>query len=317
VTKLSDGGAFFIPESFNIVRVDTGLAPGHFFGTTYVRDSAGQILDAAGKSIRDATGKIVGIPAIGPKKVIGDPNPKGYWSLINDLGVGSKWRLHFQFDGVYGNDVFNFDRRLLETPAFGAGKAYEAELRGDVPKGYFQARRSIFQEYIEDGSFVKLRELSLTYSLPADLAGHFGAHGAQISLIGRNLHTWTHYSGWDPETNVGAQRTLVRGFAFATVPIPRSVALSVTRAVGTPRVVATCSAALRAPGRATMVVCPWVLGASPTLEMTKPLWVKRSAVRAARPAMPAPLRISMLAALAPAPRKRATAGLSSGFGSSR
>ncbi len=228
VTKLSDGGAFFIPESFNIVRVDTGLAPGHFFGTTYVRDSAGQILDAAGKPIRDATGKIVGIPKIGPRMVIGDPNPKGYWSLINDLGVGSKWKLHFQFDGVYGNDVFNFDRRLLETPAFGAGKAYEAELRGDVPKGYFQARRSIFQEYIEDGSFVKLRELSLTYSLPADLAGRFGAHGAQISLIGRNLRTWTHYSGWDPETNVGAQRTLVRGFAFATVPIPRSVALSVT-----------------------------------------------------------------------------------------
>ena len=47
-------------------------------------------------------------------------------------------------------------------------------------------------------------------------------------LIGRNLKTWTDFQGWDPETNAGAQRTLVRGFAFATTPIPRSVAISVT-----------------------------------------------------------------------------------------
>jgi hypothetical protein len=227
VTKLSDGGAFFIPESFNIVRVDTGQAPGHFFGTTYVRDAEGRILTSGGVPIQDATGAITGIPAIGPREVIGDPNPDAYWSLINELNVGRRWTLRVQFDGVQGGDVFNFDRRLLETPAFGSGRAYEAELNGDVPVGYFQARRSIFEEYIEDGSFVKLRELSVTYDLPEALAASLRMRGAQVSLIGRNLRTWTDYTGWDPETNVGAQRTLVRGFSFATVPIPRSVALSI------------------------------------------------------------------------------------------
>lgn len=46
-------------------------------------------------------------------------------------------------------------------------------------------------------------------------------------MSGRNLNTWTNYTGWDPETNTGGQRTVVRGFGFAAVPIPRSIAMSV------------------------------------------------------------------------------------------
>lgn len=228
VTKVSDGGAFFIPESFNIIRVAAGEAPGHFFGTTYVRDAQGNILTAGGIPIKDASGKTTGIPAIGPRVVIGNPNPKAYWSFINDLGVGKSLSFRAQFSGVQGGQIFNFDRRLLETPAFGSGGAYADELNGVVPKGYFQARRSIFQEYIENGTWVKLRELSVTYSLPAGLLGRLGSRGAALTLAGRNLRTWTDYTGWDPETNAGAQRTLVRGFSFATVPIPRSIALTFT-----------------------------------------------------------------------------------------
>jgi TonB-dependent starch-binding outer membrane protein SusC len=229
VTKVSDGGAFFIPETFSVVRVAANEPPGHFFGTTYVRDANGNILTSAGAPIRDATtGEITGIPAIGPRLIIGDPNPDSYWSFGNEFGLGRSWSARVQFDGVRGGDVFNFDRRLLETPAFGSGRAYEAELLGEVPVGYFQARRSIFEEYIEDGSWTKLREVSVTWNVPPNIGRFLRAQSTSISLIGRNLKTWTDFTGWDPETNVGAQRTLVRGFAFATTPIPRSVAISVT-----------------------------------------------------------------------------------------
>ena len=228
VTAVSDGGAFFIPESFNIVRVAADEPPGHFFGTTYVRDAAGNILTAAGAPIADASGNITGIPAIGPRTIIGDPNPDAYWSFINDFGVGRSLSFRVQLDGVRGGDVFNFDRRLLETPAFGSGAAYADELTGVVPRGFFQARRSIFEEYIESGAWTKLRELSVTYALPASLLSRIGSRSASITLAGRNVKTWTDFTGWDPETNVGAQRTLVRGFSFATVPIPRSVALTIS-----------------------------------------------------------------------------------------
>ena len=231
VTRLSDGGAFFIPNSFNIVRVATdpgeGSAPGHFFGTTYVRNAEGQILTAAGVPIEDASGRIVGIPAIGPRAVIGDPNPRAFWSIANDFTAGRRFSFRVQFDGVGGFDTFNFDRRVLETPAFGSSAEYARELTGEVPRGYFQARRSVFEEYVEKGDFVKLRELSVSYSLDPALLRGARIAGATLTLAGRNLKTWTDYTGWDPETNAGGQSTLVRGFNFATAPIPRNVTAAI------------------------------------------------------------------------------------------
>ena len=82
--------------------------------------------------------------------------------------------------------------------------------------------------YVQDGSFVKLRELSATYSVDWAPITRIFRGGLDVTLAGRNLKTWTDYTGWDPETNVGAQRTLVRGFSFATTPIPRNVTLGVT-----------------------------------------------------------------------------------------
>lgn len=237
VTKLSDGGAFFIPGSFNIVRVATdggdGSAPGHFYGTTYVRNAQGQILGrkpAVGTTpaqdsvpIIDASGNVVAVPYIGPRKVIGNPNAHAFYSVTNELSLGARWSLRAQVDGVSGVDIFNFDRRLLETPAFGTGAAYAAEILKQVPSGYFQARRSIFEEYVEDGSYAKLREISVSYQLDPSWLRMRGITGATLTVAGRNLKTWTDYTGWDPETNAGAQSTLVRGFAFATTPIPRTV----------------------------------------------------------------------------------------------
>jgi TonB-dependent SusC/RagA subfamily outer membrane receptor len=241
VTRLSDGGAFFIPGSFNIVRVATdggdGSAPGHFYGTTYVRNAQGQIIGqkpASGTTpaqdsvpVIDANGNVVAVPYIGARKVIGNPNAHAFWSFINELSLGSRWSVRAQVDGVSGVDIFNFDRRLLETPAFGTGAAYAAEILRQVPTGYFQARRSIFEEYVENGSYAKLREVAVSYQLDPRWLRARGVTGATLTLAGRNLKTWTDYSGWDPETNAGAQSTLVRGFAFATTPIPRTVTAAV------------------------------------------------------------------------------------------
>jgi hypothetical protein len=232
VTKLSEGGAFFIPNSFNIVRVATdpgdGSAPGHFFGTTYVRNAQGQIIDAAGNPIVDASGRTVGIPAVGTvRRVIGDPNPRAFWSVSNDFTAGRRLSFRVQVDGVNGFDTFNFDRRVLETPAFGSGAEFGREVTGDVPRGFFAARRQIFEEYVEKGDFVKLREVSVTYALNPALLRGARITGASLTLAGRNLKTWTDYTGWDPETNAGGQSTLVRGFNFATTPIPRNVTAAV------------------------------------------------------------------------------------------
>jgi hypothetical protein len=54
---------------------------------------------------------------------------------------------------------------------------------------------------IDDASFVKLREVSVSYQLPDSWAQAARAQGASITLQGRNLHTWTKYGGLEPEAN--------------------------------------------------------------------------------------------------------------------
>jgi TonB-dependent starch-binding outer membrane protein SusC len=55
--------------------------------------------------------------------------------------------------------------------------------------------------FIEDASFLKLREVSVTVMAPQRLMQRFGTQGLSLTLAGRNLATWTDYTGFDPEVN--------------------------------------------------------------------------------------------------------------------
>lgn len=78
--------------------------------------------------------------------------------------------------------------------------------------------------FIEKADFAKLREVSFTYTLPDRLAQAFRSQHASISVAGRNLHTWTNYTGVDPELNQLGQ-TSFNGFGvrdFLTQPPVRT-----------------------------------------------------------------------------------------------
>jgi TonB-linked SusC/RagA family outer membrane protein len=70
---------------------------------------------------------------------------------------------------------------------------------GNIQLAAYQTADQMGAEYIRDASFTKLRELSLTYTLPANLAGRIGSQRASISFAGRNLHTWSNWTGMEPE----------------------------------------------------------------------------------------------------------------------
>ena len=88
--------------------------------------------------------------------------------------------------------------------------------------------KSLSDFYVEDGSYVKLREISLTYNLPSSFAQSVRASSAALTVSGRNLHTWTKYSGYDPEMNLFGQLTVERGNDFGTYPIPRMYTVGIT-----------------------------------------------------------------------------------------
>lgn len=205
-----------------------GMPVGVYYGTFFaVDDNGGQIKNASGfpqiergtqanptsySPQRDVNGLPTGTTL---RKVIGNPNPDFTASLTNDFSY-KKIALRIQFDAVQGVDVFNADFRTRQ--GVGNGSVAQQEHNGQLPRGYINSVYQIEEWRIDDGSFVKLREVSLSYS--------FGRvrffRDLTVSLSGRNLVSFDDYKGYDPEVNGAGQSTLLRGIDFGTVPVPRT-----------------------------------------------------------------------------------------------
>lgn len=214
-----------------------GLPFGVFYGRYYARDDNGNLLftsqglaqpergtqtNAAlpGTIARGADGQPTGTEL---RKVLGDPNPDWIGSFISDLSI-RKFSFRFQFDAFMGADIYNWNR--ITQNNVGQGDLAEKEIRGEVPRGYVASvaggvtGQRIQEEHIEDASFIKLREIALSY--------RFGKVGntfqdMNLSIVGRNLVSFDSYTGYDPETNSAGQTDRVRGDDFGNVPIPMSL----------------------------------------------------------------------------------------------
>ena len=203
-----------------------------------------------------------GRPVADPtQRVIGDPNPDWTGGMNVSLQLFRRWRLSGMADIRRGNEVWNGTRSSLY--AFGTHKDTEywrersataRELIGhkypvmigpgvDVPiftnavgaQSWFTGVGGISgprAQFIEDGSFVKLRELSLSYLMDQPwVRERLGFSSVDIRVAGRNLATWTDYTGLDPESNLGGAEYLTQGFDFFNNPQTRSfvVAFSFNR----------------------------------------------------------------------------------------
>ena len=118
-------------------------------------------------------------------------------------------------------DVFNADFRTRQ--GVGNGKVAEQEDLGLVPRGYVAGVYGIEQWRVDDGSFTKLRELSLSYNVGKIK----GFSDLTVSFSGRNLISFDNYKGYDPEVNAGGQSTILRGIDFGSVPIPKTFTVGI------------------------------------------------------------------------------------------
>lgn len=197
-------------------RVEQGQPLGYFYAELPLKNAAGtDSISAAGLIVRNPT------PTSGK---VGDPNPKWLGSLLNELDVGRNLHFRVLLDGSFGGNVLNFSKRTMDTFGTSAEVANELLPVGDpnrVAPGYARSKRFFYGEYTEDGTYVKLREISATVNLMPSLARAVRAQNVALTLSGRNLHTWTKYSGFDPEMNLFGQLTVERGNDFGTYPIPR------------------------------------------------------------------------------------------------
>jgi len=221
--------------NFNFSVAKEGESLGVFYQGYYARNDDGSLLltsgglpqrekgyyDANGNPVaqRDASGQPTGTAL---SKVIGDPNPDFIASLTNEFRY-KNFSLKFQFDAAQGIDVLSWDTRMFYR--FGGGPQTAKELRGESVRGTGTAMFGIAESYVEDGSYIKLRELSTSYLLKDPFKG---VNSIKFTLSGRNLFSIDNYSGYDPELNMDAQSNGGRGGIMGLVPIPSVIKFGVT-----------------------------------------------------------------------------------------
>ncbi|MCU7497418.1 MAG: SusC/RagA family TonB-linked outer membrane protein [Ignavibacteria bacterium] len=162
------------------------------------------------------------------KEYLGDPNPKLMWSFTNDFTLWSNLSMRVMFDAQWDFKVLDWNSRNLKSASYPNSPDFAKEYTGELPWGYNVRVNSALGEFVSDASFVKLREVSISYTLRNEAIRSVGLNNIQVSLTGRNLFTFTNYSGYDPETNAAGQSAYIRGFDFATCPIPRSIIFGLT-----------------------------------------------------------------------------------------
>jgi TonB-dependent starch-binding outer membrane protein SusC len=196
-------------------RVEAGQPLGMLYMTGFRRDSI------SGAILSDDVG-----PLASPTRIIvGNPWPEWTGSLVNEFTLGTSWSASFMLDGQFGHQLWNQTRRIQDI--FGAGPLYDQLLRGEITPAQRTRHQAIWENYVEDASFVKLRQLAVRYSTSAEWLRSVGARSMQVELLGRNLHTWTDYTGYDPEINMFGLSTVERGVDFAVYPNARVYTLGV------------------------------------------------------------------------------------------
>jgi hypothetical protein len=127
--------------------------------------------------------------------------------------------LHSLFDWQQGSDIINLTRLLYDDNLNSIDQLDERGGDWRIEE-WSNGDTSV---YIEDASFLKLRELSVSYKVPQELVKQLGAmDSAQIKLSGRNLLTLTSYSGLDPEVSNFGRQSIARNIDVAPYPPSRS-----------------------------------------------------------------------------------------------
>ena len=164
--------------------------------------------------------------------VIGDPNPDFYGNFYSNVSY-KRFTLSMNFNYSYGNDIYNYQRSQLESGATffnqttALNRRWIAEgQRTDIPKATFgdpMGNARFSDRWIEDGSYLRLRSMTLSYALPIN---SIFLQGITVWATANNLFTLTKYLGGDPEVWAG-NSVLYQGIDRGLTAQGRSVLLGV------------------------------------------------------------------------------------------
>ena len=220
-------GVFYGYKMQGVFATDAEASAAGKNGYLYLIDATGARQDFRAGDARFADLNGDGEISAADKTIIGDPNPDIYGNIFANVA----WKnlsLYIGFNYSLGNDVFNYQRSILEggNNFYNQTTAMTNRWRGEgqqtaIPRASYgdpMGNSRFSDRWIEDGSYLRLKTVQLTYKLPVNLTW---LQGLSVWAEANNLFTLTHYLGNDPEFSV-ANSVLYQGIDAGNVALGRT-----------------------------------------------------------------------------------------------
>lgn len=210
-------------------------------GTYVLKPNVPTSIYSSGSVVQPGDNKFVDINKDGiinddDKVVIGNGYPLLFGGWSNNFRY-KNFDLNLFFQWSYGNNILNANRiwfsnglgletRYTIIPAQNAFAEYAnrwtpTNQNTDIPK-MNRAAQVVASQFIEDGSFIRLKTLNIGYTLPANLLSRYKIKSLRFYVSTNNLFTLTKYKGYDPELSA-YQTALTPGVDYSTYPQPRTI----------------------------------------------------------------------------------------------
>ncbi|MGB5818714.1 MAG: TonB-dependent receptor [Saonia sp.] len=211
-----------VNDQGDVTRIEENQPIGNFFG--FVSEG---IDPATGDVIfRDLNNDGI-IDDENDRTIIGNALPDFSWGATTNIGYKGLQLTAF-FQGVEGQDIYNASRFELENQATFKNQSITVLDRWTPNNTNTTIPRAVFGDpsgngrassrWVEDGSFIKLRELTLAYTFPKSIIEKLKMTNLKIYVQGRNLYTWTDYTGYDPEVSRDQGNVLSTNIDYGTYP---------------------------------------------------------------------------------------------------
>jgi TonB-linked SusC/RagA family outer membrane protein len=173
------------------------------------------------------------------RMIVGSPHPD-YWGGLRNQLAWKGFDLSTFVEFSQGFEVFNAIRIFADDGGYYFDNKFKHVLRRwrqpgdqtDVPRASYDGTsgaRTVSSRFIEDGSYVRLQEITLGYRLPSRIAAQGRLSDARVYVSGRNLKTWTKYMGYDPDVNSnGSSANVSLGTDFYAYPRARTISFGVS-----------------------------------------------------------------------------------------
>ena len=187
--------------------------------------------------VADEEGNFNGMIDDNDRQIIGDPNPDFTFGIGNNISY-KNFDLNIFFQGAVGGDIYNLTAvQLYNGDSNGLTDVLNSwtpeNSDSEIPRAAIRGRERS-SRFVEDGSYLRLKNVALGYNLPTGILQNVGLSSARLSVSAQNLLTFTNYSGLDPEVSYfgsgGESRgddNIIQGHDFGNYPNLRSITVGV------------------------------------------------------------------------------------------